>query len=122
MKITIALLTLCAAASTVADVLPLYVHSDNDSTYYEYFSDGFFRMDLFSPTKPTNQSFHAISDPSVIYNQNFDGFPNDYEFRFGNVAYDTSGLAGGTGQAPVTAVTFNLTNDPADPTYLNWRR
>jgi hypothetical protein len=121
-RLLLAVICLFSSAPAWAGVLPLDVRSDGDSAFYEYFSDGFFRMDLPSPTKPANQSFHSISDPSVIYNQNFDGFPNDAEFRFGSVVYDESGLANGTGSAPVTQLTFNMAADPDDPAYLNWRR
>jgi hypothetical protein len=96
--------------------------SDNDSTFYEYFSDGFFRMDLFSPSFPQNQSFHAISDPSIIYNQSYDGFPNDRFMRFGTVEYDESLLVGGNGTVPITGVTLGIGTDPFDSTFLNFRR
>jgi hypothetical protein len=122
MKFFAPLLALFTAAPAAAGTLQLNVRSDADSAFYEYFSDGFFRMDLPSPTKPANQSFHSISDSNVIYNQNFDGFPNDYEFCFGSVLYDETGLTGGTGQAPVTQLMFDMAADPADPAYLNWRR
>jgi hypothetical protein len=100
----------------------LDVFADGDSTYYEYISDGFVRMDLYSPLQPKNQSIHAISNPSTIYNQNFDGFPHDRILRLGKVTYDDSGVSGGTGSAPITAVTLGIAKDPLDSTYTNWNR
>lgn len=96
--------------------------SDNDSTFYEYFSDGFFRMDLYSPNQPKNQSFHSISDPSVIYNQNFDGFPNDQFMRFGEVEYDETMLVDGSGTVPISGLTLGIGSDPFDPEFLNYNR
>ena len=105
-----------------AGELSLSSYSDGDSTFYEYYSDGFFRMDLFSPTRPLNQSFHSISNPSTIYNQNFDGFPNDRMFRFGAITYDESGLVNGTGIAPITNLSLGVAKDPSDPGYTNLNR
>jgi hypothetical protein len=125
MKAFVCVLTLIITvenATARAAELPLNARSDLDSSYFEYFSNGFLRMDQFAPNNPMNQNFHDIDDPSINYNQNFDGFPNDRQFRFGSVQYDDSGLVGGTGSAPITGVTLNIVHDPANAAYINWRR
>ena len=114
--------SLLDVARIQAGELSLDAFSDGDSTYYEYISDGFFRMDLYSPNQPTHQSLHSISNPSLIYNENFDGFPHDRIFRFGSVTFDESGLVNGTGTAPITDLTLSIATDPNDSGYLNWRR
>lgn len=105
-----------------AGELSLDAFLDGDSMQWDYLSDGFVRMDLYSPTQPRNQSFHAISDPSVIYNQSYDAFPHDRMFRLGSVTYDESGLTDGTGSAPITGLSLGIANDPADANYANWFR
>lgn len=105
-----------------ADTLKLNMIADNDSSFFEYFSDGFMRMDQFAPLFPTHQNLHAISDPSVNYGQGLDGFPNDRYFRFGSVEYDSSSIVGGTGLAPITALSLGIAKDPANSAYENWRR
>jgi hypothetical protein len=117
-----ALAVVCYPAIAPAGVLPLNVFADNDSAFYEYFSDGFVRMDQFASTRPANQNFHAISNPAVEYGQSYDGFPNDRFWRFGSITFDESGLTGGTGAAPITGLTFNFRTDPANPTYANFFR
>jgi hypothetical protein len=106
----------------IAGELSLNSLADNDSSYYEYYSEGFIRMDQFASSNPANQNFHNISDPSVQYGQSFDGFPNDRSFRLGHVTFDESGLVMRTGAAPITGVTLGIARDPVDPTYENWRR
>ena len=96
--------------------------SDGSSTYFEYFSDGFVRMDLYSPDETTHQSFHQISDPAVIYNQAYDGFPNDNFLRFGTVEYDESSLTNGTGTASVTSINLEIAHSPTDPNHENFSR
>jgi len=113
---------LATAPATVGGELSLHSLADNDSAYYEYYSEGFVRMDQFASSNPTNQNFHNINNPAVQYGQGFDGFPNDRNFRLGHVTYDDSGVANGTGQAPITGVTLGITRDPANSTYENWRR
>ncbi len=116
------LLVLLLAPAAAAGTAFLDSWSDGDSAYFEYFSDGFFQMDLFSPDEPTNQSFRQISNPSVIFNQAFDGFPNDQFLRLGSFEFDESGLVGGSGTAPITAVNLGIATDPDDPSHENWRR
>lgn len=113
---------LASAPAAIGGELSLHSLADNDSAYYEYYSEGFVRMDQFASSNPTNQNFHNINDPSVQYGQGFDSFPNDRNFRLGHVTYDDSGVVNGTGQAPVTGVTLGITRDPADSAYENWRR
>lgn len=112
--------SLCS--STLAGVTPLHAIADGASTYREFFSDGFVRMDLYSPDEPTHQSFHQISDPEVIYNQAYDAFPNDQRLRLGSIEYDESGLVGGNGDAPITGLTLGVGSDPDDPSYVNFNR
>lgn len=120
--VSLSLLSLLAPHAAYAGELSLNSLADNDSSFYEYFSEGFVRMDQFASSNPTNQNFHNFSDPSVQYGQGFDGFPHDRNFRLGHVTYDESGLVNGTGAAPITGVTLGITRDPADSTYENWRR
>ena len=111
-----------ASSAVHAATVSLDSWSAGDSTYYEYGSDGFVRMDLYSPDFPTHQSFHAINDPEVIYNQAYDGFPNEEFMRFGAVEYDDSSLVGGTGTGPITGLTLGIATDPFDPGYVNFVR
>lgn len=101
---------------------PLMGYANGSSRFYEYFSDGFVQMDWTHPTRPTNQSFRNIADPSIMYGSGYDAFPNDNEFRMGSVQFDDSGLIGGNGDAPVTEVTFAVSKDPFDAAYTNWAR
>lgn len=95
---------------------------DQSSAYYEYYSDGFARIDQRDPApNEFRQRLHQISNPSVSYGA-LDVFPNDEQFRFGSVSYDDAGLVNGYGKVPVTAVNLGITKDPADPAYLNWQR
>lgn len=111
-----------ATPSGATTTLLLDVTSDPTSIFYEYFSDGFYRMDLFATTQPTHQNFHNIQDPNIQYGQGFDGFPNDENFRFGRLDYDESSVVGGTGDATITGLTFGVRLDPFDSTYENYRR
>ncbi|MEZ6069063.1 MAG: hypothetical protein R3C10_02085 [Pirellulales bacterium] len=80
-------------------------------------------MDLSSPSpNDANQSFHAIADPGTIYNQAYDGFPHDNDFRFGSLTYDESALVGGTGVANITGLNLGISTDPDDPGYVNSNR
>ncbi len=98
--------------------------ADGTTVYLEQQSDAFFRMDLYDPPpRETQQRFHAISDPSVTFgNPAFDGFPNDEDFRLGSVTFDDSGLIGGTGLAPVTALVLGVGTDPSDSSHVNYGR
>ena len=120
------LLTLAMLAGVyqqaAADTLLLHALSDLDSSFYEFPSEGYFRMNEYATTQPTNQNFRNISDPSTQYGQGFDGFPNERNFRFGSLEYDTTGVVGGTGIAPITGLTLGIYRDPLDPTYENTRR
>lgn len=111
-------------SAVMAGVVNLWGLADGDSIYMEQKSDAFFRMDLFDPPpRETQQRFHAISDPSVSFGSlAFDGFPHDANFRLGSATYDESGLIGGTGVAPITALALGVGFDPADSTYVNYGR
>jgi hypothetical protein len=102
--------------------VPLMGYADGSSRFYEYFSEGFVQMDWTHPSRPTNQSFRNISDPSIMYGSGYDAFPNDNEFRMGHVQFDESVLVNGTGDAPITEVTFAVSKDPLDAAYTNWAR
>ncbi|MBX3411734.1 MAG: PEP-CTERM sorting domain-containing protein [Pirellulales bacterium] len=105
-----------------AGIVLLHGIADGDSTYYEYNSDAFFRMDLPDPGT-SQQRFHAISDPSVTFgNPAFDGFPHDEFFRMGSVTYNDADLVGGSGVATITALNLGVTVDPLDPSYMNYAR
>lgn len=121
MSFTFAAIALTVAHATAGE-FTLDAFADGDSTYYEYISDGFVRMDLYSPLQPKNQSFHSITNPNTIYNQNFDGFPHDRIFHLGSVTYDESSLIEGTGSAPITALTLGIAKDPNNSGYINWNR
>jgi hypothetical protein len=124
--ITIAALLLAMGAATAqAGTVNLWGVADSDAAYYEYLSNAFFRMDLYQPAPyEDNQRFHDISDPSIVYGSdpNFDGFPNDENFRLGSVTYDESALTGGSGVAPITALSLGVGTDPGDSTYVNYGR
>jgi hypothetical protein len=106
----------------VADTLLLNGIADGNSTYVESGSDGFIEVDLYDPGTD-QQRFHSITDPSVEYgNTAYDGLPNDANWQLGGVTYDASGLIGGTGTAPITAVSLGIEADPLDPTYYNYHR
>ena len=69
-----------------AGMLYLDATADGQATYYEYFSDGFARIDLRDPAPDQfRQRFHQISNPSVTYGP-IDVFPNDEVMRFGQIA------------------------------------
>jgi hypothetical protein len=116
-----ALVVVCSSAITSAGVLPLNVFADNDSEFYEYYSEGFVRMDKFATTRPANQNFSNITT-GAQYGQGYDAFPNDRYWRFGSITFDESGLTGGTGLAPITGLTFNFRTDPANASYANFFR
>jgi hypothetical protein len=116
-----ALVVVSFSSITSAGVLPFNVLADNDSEFYEYFSEGFVRMDKFATTNPLNQNFSNITT-GAQYGQGFDAFPNDRFWRFGSITFDESGLTGGTGLAPITGLTFNFRTDPANPSYANFFR
>ncbi len=98
--------------------------ADGDTAYYEEFSDGFYRMDLYDPPpRETQQRFHLISNPSVaIGSTEFDGFPNDEDFRIGSVQYDDTDLVSGSGTADITSLSVGIGYDPANPSYMNYIR
>jgi hypothetical protein len=105
-----------------AETINLWGVADGDTAYYEHQSDAFFRMGLVEPGT-TQQRFHAISDPSVVFGSaSFDGFPNDAAFRLGTFSYDGSGLVGGNGDAPITGLLLGVGADPADSNYVNYGR
>ncbi len=108
----------------VAGVVALDGIADGDSAYIENPSDTFFRMDLVQPPPNDHQQrFHLISDPSVVIgNPAFDGFPNDSDFRLGNVTFDESALIGGTGTAPISAIELGIGAQPGNPSYINYGR
>lgn len=115
-------LLLWAVERNDAAEFSLNVTAADSSAFYEYFSDGFARIDQRDP--PPNefrQRFHAISDPSISYGP-LDVFPHDGDMRFGAIDYDEKTLVGGTGTAAITALTLGLLSDPFDSTYLNWQR
>jgi hypothetical protein len=118
------LLNSLAAINCSAGVFNLDAIASGDTAYYEYGADGFFRMDLYDPPpRQTQQRFHAISDPSVQFgNLAFDGFPNDQNFKLGNLSFDDSTLVAGTGIANVTGINLGIVSDPTDPTYINYGR
>jgi hypothetical protein len=111
-----------SASSVFGGQAPLMGYADGSSRFYEYFSEGFVQMDWTHPSQPTHQSFRNISNPSTMYGAGYDAFPNDNEFRMGAVEFDDSGLIGGTGDAPITEVTFAVSKDPFDAAYTNWAR
>ncbi|MCA9243309.1 MAG: PEP-CTERM sorting domain-containing protein [Phycisphaerales bacterium] len=117
-------LAITAIAPARASVVALNGIAAGDTAYYEYFSDAFFRMDLVEP--PPNdrqQRFHLISNPAVVIgNPAFDGFPNDEDFRIGSVTFDESVLVGGSGTAPITAMTLGIGAQPGNPAYINYGR
>lgn len=116
------LVTVCALRASHAAEFTLNVTADGSSTYYEYYSEGFARIDLRDPPPDEfRQRIHLISDPSVAFGP-LDSFPNDEAMRFGTISYDESSLIAGTGTATVTDMTIGLVADPFDPTYENWRR
>ncbi|HZZ74094.1 MAG TPA: hypothetical protein VFE24_17710 [Pirellulales bacterium] len=98
--------------------------ADGSSAYYEHFSDGFIQVDLYDPPpRETQQRFHSISNPATEYGSlTYDGYPNDANFHLGSITYDETALVGGTGSAPITAVSLGIGADPADPTYININR
>ncbi len=116
-----AIVAMALTAGANGGVVNLHGNADGDTAYYEYFSDGFFRMDVVGP-EAGKQSFRAISDPSIVYNPAFDGFLHDEAFRLGSVTYDESALVGGTGTATITALSLGITADPSDAGYLNYNR
>ena len=117
--ITLALISSASHGGT----LDLDFTADGSSTFSEFFSGGFYRMDLFSPPPfQTNQSFREIGNPTNIFNQAFDGFPRDEDFRFGSLTYDASMLVGGSGIANITGLNLGIAVDPDDPTHINSAR
>lgn len=123
MRLLLALLAWSSFSSNLvaADFL-LNVTADDSTSFYDYFSDSFARMDLRdAPPNEFRQRMHAIPDPSVFYGA-IDLFPNDEAMRFGSISYDESSLIGGTGTAAVTGMTLDLLQDPFDATYYNWKR
>jgi hypothetical protein len=119
--LAIAVLTL-SASSVSGGQVPLMGYADGNSRFYEYVSEGFVQMDWTHPSQPTHQSYRNISNPSTMYGAAYDAFPNDNEFRMGMVQFDDKGLVGGTGDAPITEVTFGVSKDPFDAAYINWAR
>ena len=113
-----------APRQVAAGSVNLWGVADGDTAYYEEFSDGFIRVDLYDPPpRQTQQRFHLISDPSVtVGSTSYDGFPNDANFRLGSVTYDDNDLVAGSGVATITAMTLGVGHDPADPTYYNYYR
>jgi len=119
--IPLALLLLNLQQSNAAE-FSLNVTAADSSAFYEYFSDGFARIDQRDP--PPNdfrQRFHAISNPSISYGP-LDVFPHDGQMRFGSLDYDDTTLIAGTGTTAITGLTLGFLTDPFDPTYLNWQR
>lgn len=110
------------ASFAIGGQVPLMGYADGSSRFYEYVSEGFVQLDWTHPSQPTHQSYRNISDPSVMYGAAYDAFPNDNEFRMGMVQFDDTGLVGGTGDAPITNVTFGVSIDPFDAAYTNWAR
>jgi hypothetical protein len=105
------------------NTLDLDFVADDSSSFFELFSGGFYRMDLESPPpNDANQSFHEIGNPSNIFNQAFDGFPNDRDFRFGSLVYDDATLLNGNGVANITELDLGIAVDPDDPGHVNSAR
>ncbi len=113
-----------APRHVVAGSVNLWGIADGDTAYYEEFSDGFYRMDLYDPPpRETQQRFHLISNPSAaIGSTTFDGFPNDEDFRIGSVQYDDADLVSGSGVANITSLSVGIGYDPANPSYINYIR
>ncbi|MGD9647198.1 MAG: hypothetical protein AB7U73_15915 [Pirellulales bacterium] len=107
-----------------ADIQSLNLNAvaDDSSSFYEYWSDGFSRIDLRDP--PPNefrQRMHNITDPAIFYGA-LDTFPHDELMQFGSLEYDDSTLISGTGLATITGVTLGVYADPSDPSYQNFAR
>jgi hypothetical protein len=116
------LVFLAAVPPLAAETLDLWAVVDGDSVYYEYFSDGFLRVDLKDPGTD-RQRFHSISDPSVTFgSETFDGFPNDEFFRMGQIVYDGGSVPGGNGPAAITSLNLGFAVDPLDAAYVNFAR
>ncbi len=109
--------------SVPAQTLSLHGTADETSSYYEYYSDAFMRMSLRDP--PPNefrQRFHSpIVNPTTTFG-NLDGFPNENDFRLGQIEFDATGLVDGSGVAPITGLLLGVRTDPLDTHYENWRR
>ncbi len=117
-------LSLGLSAIASAGIVNINGVAGGSTAYYEYPSDGFFRMDLVdAPPNDHLQSIHSIADPSVVYSPpGFDGFVNDKDFRIGSISYDESALVGGTGLAPITALVLGIGAQPGNPSYINYGR
>ena len=113
-----------APRHAAAGSVNLWGVADGDTAYYEKFSDGFIRVDLYDPPpRQTQQRFLLISDPSVtVGSTSYDGFPNDANFRLGSVTYDDNDLVADSGVATITALALGVGHDPADPGYFNYYR
>lgn len=118
LTLTAALMGLSAHAGEVL----LWGQADGSSTYVENQSGSFFRLDLPDPGTD-NQRFRDILNPSITYGSTeFDGFPNDGNFRMGTVLYDNGDLVGDSGTATITGLTLGIGADPNNPAYVNYGR
>jgi hypothetical protein len=102
--------------------LSLDAHADDTSTFYEYWSDAFTRINLRDPApNEFRQRMHLISDPSVFFGP-IDAFPNDNDMKFGSIQYDDSTLVSGTGFANITGAKIGVYASADDPNYKNFGR
>lgn len=128
-RICIPVLTLLCLLSvtsfSAAGVLLLDGLADPTTQVVEYNHDvgagSILRMNAYDPYP--QQRFFDYDDPTIFYgNSAYDGFPNENNFRLGDIDYDDSGLIGGTGIAPITAVRLGINRSPLDNDYFNYNR
>ena len=55
---------LASAPAAIGGELSLHALADNDSSYYEYYSEGFVRMDQFASSNPTNSGSGVSTTPN----------------------------------------------------------
>lgn len=111
-----------STAGATIQSLNLDAEADDSSTFYEYWSDAFTRIDLRDPApNEFRQRMHQISNPSKFFGA-IDTFPNDNQMKFGSIQYDDSKLVSGNGFAEITGLTLGVYTNPADSSYKNFAR